>query len=163
MTKPTLEQIRQLQRAHRQRIPPDYMDENGHMNVRFYFELAERGYNTFYERLGLGGLYASADRYGSFALEQHVRYFAEVLEGDMVSVYVRLAALSPKRTNKLGFLVNDTRGQLAATVETVAMNMDMKRRRGATFPSEPMAALETMLSRHEGLPWAAPVCGVMRV
>ena len=163
MRQPTLEQIRQLRRAYRQRVPADFMDENGHMNVRYYFELVERGYNMFYGRLGLGELYASADRYGSFALEQHVRYLAEVLEGERVSVYVRLVALSPKRTNKIGFLVNDTRAQLAATIETVAMNMDMKRRRGAPFPAEPMAALEATLSRHEGLGWQAPVCGVMRV
>ena len=163
MEKPTLDQVRQLTAMHQETVPADYMDENGHMNVRYYFELAERAYNAFYASLGLGKIYASADVYGTFALEQHVRYFAEIMAGDEVSVHVRLAALSPKRSYKIGFLVNDTRDQLAAMVETVAMNIDMRKRRGAPFPAEPMAALTELLSRHQSLDWAAPVCGIMRV
>ena len=78
--------------------------------------------------------YAAADEIGNFALEQHIRYLAELLQDDQVSVYIRLVDLSPKRAYFLAFLVNDTREELAATVEVVMMNVDIARRRGTPFP-----------------------------
>ena len=110
----------------------------------------------------MGELYAAADKFGNFALEQHIHYYAEVLTGDQVSVYVRLIDVSPKRSYMMGFLINDTREQLAATVEVVMMNIDMLLRRGAPFPDDAKAALDTLHAQHQGLPWEAPVCGVMR-
>ena len=163
MNRPTLTQIRQLNAMYRRRIPADYMDENGHMNVQFYLHVMERGLTELYRRTGMGDYYASADVYGNFALEQHILYLAEVRLGDQVSVHPRLVALSPKRSQMFGFLVNDTRDELAATLETVAMNIDMTRRRGTPFPAEPMIMLRRMLERHQMLEWEAPVCGLLRV
>ena len=132
------------------------------MNVQYYLHVVERGFGGIYRQVGMGDMYASADVYGNFALEQHIRYFAEILESDMVSVYARLLDLSPKRTYMMGFLVNDSRQQLAASVEVIAMNVDTKQRRGAPFPSAVFSELERLLSEHERLPWRAPACGVMR-
>ena len=161
-TQVTLEDIRQLERMHQQPISTAFMDENSHMNVQFYVHLAEQGLSEFLRRVGMGELYAAADKFGNFALEQHIQYFAEILTGDQVSVYVRLIDVSPKRSYMMGFLINDTREQLAATVEVVMMNIDMLQRRGAPFPDDAKAALDTLHAQHQGLPWEAPVCGVMR-
>lgn len=158
----TLKDIRQLESMHQQRIPPAYMDENSHMNVQFYVHVAEQGLSECLRRVGMGELYAAADRFGNFALEQHIRYYAEILIGDQVSVHVRVIDVTPKRCYMMGFLVNDTREQLAATVEVVMMNIDMIRRRGAPFPDDAKAALDSLRARHHGLRWEAPVCGVMR-
>ena len=163
MTRPTLTQIRQLDAMHRQRVPAAYMDENGHMNVQYYLHVMERGLTELYRRTGMGDYYASADVYGNFALQQHILYLAEVRQDDHISVHPRLAALSPKRSQMFGFLVNDTRDELAATLETVAMNIDMTRRRGTPFPAEAMMLLRRMLARHAELGWEAPVCGLLRV
>lgn len=158
----SLDDMRQLDCLHRQRIPAAFMDENSHMNVQFYVHVAEQGLSELLRRIGMGELYAAADEFGNFALEQHIRYYAEILEKDQVSVYVRLIDLSPKRCYVMAFLINDSRAQLAATVEVVMMNIDMKRRRGAPFPPAAKAALDAMHARHLGLGWQAPVCGVMR-
>ena len=157
----TLDEIHQLGNLYQQRIPPEYMDENQHMNVQYYLRLAERGIGEFYRQVGMGEQYAKADCYGNYALEQHIRYFAEILLGDAVSVYMRLIDLSPKRSYVMGFLVNDTREQLAAIVEIVAMNVDMRKKRGTPFPPAALAALDALLARHQGLSWEAPVCGIM--
>ncbi len=159
----TLAEIRQLELAHRQVIPAGYLDENNHVNVQFYVHLVDLGLTAFFERMGLGEIYAAADEYGTFALEQHIRYLAEILMDEQISVYIRLLELMPKRAYLMGFLVNDSREQLAATVEVVQMNVAMNRRRGAPYPPAARAALDAALARHESLPWLAPVCGVMRV
>ena len=158
----TLDEIRQLDCAHQQRIPDRYMDENQHMNVQYYLHMVEQGLSEVFRQVGMGALYAQADQFGNFALEQHIRYFAEILIGDQVSVHVRLLDLTPKRSYMMGFLINDTRGQLAATVESVAMNIDMTERRGAPYPPAAMAKLDRLLERHQSLTWDAPVCGAMK-
>ncbi|MCY4070607.1 MAG: thioesterase family protein [Chloroflexi bacterium] len=161
-TQASLNDIRQLEKMHQQRIPSAFMDENSHMNVQYYVHVAEQGLSEFLRRVGMGEFYAVADKFGNFALEQHIRYYAEILTGDQVSVHVRLIDVSPKRCYMMGFLINDTREQLAATVEVVMMNIDMVRRRGAPFPDEAKVALDSLHAQHCGLGWEAPVCGVMR-
>ena len=161
-TQVSLKDIRQLERMHQQRIPSAFMDENSHMNVQFYVHVAEQGLSELLRRVGMGELYAAADKFGNFALEQHIRYYAEILTGDQVSVHVRVIDVSPKRGYMMAFLINDTREQLAATVEVVMMNIDMIGRRGAPFPDDAKVALDSLQDQHRGLGWEAPVCGVMR-
>lgn len=158
----TLREIRQLELAHRQTIPADYLDENQHVNVQYYVHLVEQGLVAVFERAGLGEVYAAADEYGNFALEQHIRYLTEILVHEQVSVYIRLLELTPKRAYFMGFVVNDSREQLASIVEVVQMNVDIRQRRGAPYPPAGKAALQALHARHEILDWAAPVCGVMR-
>ncbi len=158
----TLEEIRQLEPAYAMRIPRDYLDENSHVNVQYYLHLVERGLGEVFQQVGMGEVYADADVFGNFALEQHIRYFAEILVDEDVAVHIRLVELNAKRAYFMGFLVNDSREQLAATVELVMMNVDIKSRRGAPFPAEAFTQLEAMLNRHASLPWSTPLCGIMR-
>ncbi len=157
----TLAEVRQLDPAYRLTIPSEYLDENKHVNVQYYLHVVERGLGMIFEQVGLGAVYAAADTYGNFALEQHIRYFAEILVDDTVSVHIRLIELTAKRAYFMGFLVNDSREQLAAIVEVVMMNVAMTERIGAPFPADAHAELEALCKRHEQLPWQAPVCGVM--
>lgn len=158
----TLAQVRQLDKYYERTIPGAFLDENAHVNVQYYLRLVEKGLGAVFQEVGLGQIYAAADPHGNFALEQHIRYFAEILVDDRVAVYLRLIELSSKRAYFMGFLVNETREQLAAIVEVVMMNVAMSQRRGAPFPAAPHARLAAKLARHERLSWPAPVCGVMR-
>ena len=158
----TLAEVRQLDSVYECTIPRAFLDENDHVNVQYYLRLVENGLGALFHQTGLGQIYATADTFGNFALEQHIRYLAEILVDDSVGVYIRLIELSPKRAYFMGFLVNETREQLAAVVEVVMMNVAMTQRRGAPFPPGPFARLEAILARHRQLPWRAPVCGVMR-
>lgn len=158
----TLTEIRQLDQVYAQRIPPDFLDENQHVNAQYYLHLVERGLGVVFDQAGLGAVYADAAEFGNFALEQHIRYFDEILLDETVGVYIRLIALTPKRGYFMGFLVNETRATLASSVEVVMMNVAMKTRRGAAFPATAKRRLEALLARHQALNWLAPVCGVMR-
>ena len=158
----TLGEIRQLNRVYEMTIPTSFLDENRHVNVQYYVHLVERGLGEIFRRVGLGEHYAAADKIGNFALEQHIRYLAEILFNERVSVYIRLVELSPKRAYFMGFLVNESRAELAATVEVVMMNVDIVRRRGTPFPPAAKEQLDALLAKHQKLLWRAPVCGVMR-
>ncbi|MCY4144880.1 MAG: thioesterase family protein [Chloroflexi bacterium] len=159
----TLSEIRQLELAHRQTIPAGYLDENRHVNVQYYVHLVEQGLVAVFARAGLGEIYAAAEEYGNFALEQHIRYLAEILVDERVSVYIRLLELGIKRAYFMGFVINDSRERLACTVEILQMNVDIRQRRGAPYPLAGKTALQALHARHATLAWDAPVCGVMRV
>ena len=131
----TLAEVRQLHSYYERTIPPAYLDENDHVNVQYYLRLVEKALGAVFDEVGMGQMYAAADPYGNFALEQHIRYYAEILADDRVAVHIRLIELASKRTYFMGFLVNETREQLAAIVEIVTMNVAMSQRRGAPFPS----------------------------
>jgi acyl-CoA thioester hydrolase len=60
------------------------------------------------------------------------------------------------------FIVNETSGRLAATLEYITASVDLRTRRIAAFPEELAAGLDALLEKHRGLGWAAPVCGSMK-
>src|SRR5437588_10173407 len=88
-------------------IPESYLDEMGHMNVMWYTHLFSEPTGGLFDLVGLTRAYFEANQAGSFALEAHVRYLAEVLAGKQVAVRSRLLGRSAKRLHFLHFLVMD--------------------------------------------------------
>ncbi|MBI5958613.1 MAG: thioesterase family protein [Chloroflexi bacterium] len=156
-----LEKITALNTVHRITIPPEYQDENGHMNIRWYMSIFDDAGYPVAESLGLTPDYHRQHTTGGFDLEHHVHYLNEVLIGDTVSVYLRLVGRSAKRIHYMMFMVNETRGTLAALFECVNSFADLKIRRTAAYPDEISQKIDVLLAQHNTLDWAAPVCGVM--
>jgi acyl-CoA thioester hydrolase len=148
---------------HRQTIPKEYLDAMGHMNVRWYMALFDEASWRFFAALGMDEEYYRERRLGGFALKHHIQYLAEVREGQTVSVRTRLLDRSAKRIHFMHFLINETAGNLAATLESLGTHADMRRRRSAPVPEDVAAKIDAILAHHRRLAWQAPVCGVIRV
>jgi acyl-CoA thioester hydrolase len=148
--------------THRAVIPVTYQDENGHMNVMWYTHLFDRAAGAFFDLFGLNPAYFAAHQAGTFALEQHTRYLAEVRVGKHITVRTRALGRSAKRLHFMQFMTLDAGGVLAATEENVGTHMDMRVRRSSPMPAEVAAAYDRLLAEHARLAWTAPVCGVMR-
>ena len=142
-------------------VPETYRDSNGHMNVRWYIALFDDAGDTLHDWMGLTQAYHTAHGTGTFDLEHHVNYIAEVLPGEDVAVYIRLVGYSEKRLHYLMFLVNVTRGKLAATLECINAFADLRVRRTAPWPPEVAAKLAAAVAADGGLDWAAPLSGAM--
>jgi acyl-CoA thioester hydrolase len=84
-----------------------------------------------------------------------------VLPGESVTVYVRLVAQSAKRLHYVMFLVNQTRGRLAATLECINAFADLRVRRTAPWPPEVAAKIAAGVAAHVQLDWAPPLSGAM--
>lgn len=143
-------------------VPEAYRDENGHMNVRHYLSLFDDAGYPMIERFGLTPEYHSQHQTGGFDLEHHVHYLNEVHIGDTVAIYLRLLGRSAKRMHYIMFMVNETRGKLAATFECVNSFADLAQRKTAPFPPEIAARIDALLAEHQALAWDAPACGVMQ-
>jgi acyl-CoA thioester hydrolase len=146
----------------RQEIPEEYRDIFGHMNVMWYTRLFGMSFGNFGEGFGFGREYMQANHVGSFALESHTRYLAEVHIGNHITVRSRLLGRSAKRLHFIHFMSLDETGALAATQENISAHIDMNIRRSSPFPELIATQLDKLLAEHNALDWQAPVCGSMK-
>jgi acyl-CoA thioester hydrolase len=160
---PSHDQILELPAQTRRVVPPEFIDENGHMNIGRYLEL---GGHALWGRclgdLGMDESYIPERGMSTFTAEHHIQYFAEILEGADVSVRVRLLERSDKVFHAVSLVVDETNRRLACSVEAFIVHMDMTTRRPTPFPDD-IAALLDIALKDDALAWPAPVCGSMGV
>jgi acyl-CoA thioester hydrolase len=156
-----LEKIEALTVCLRTTVPEAYRDSNGHMNVRWYLALFDDAGDTLHDWMGVTLAYHAAHGTGTFDLEHHINYIAEVLPGEEIAVYIRVVGHSEKRLHYIMFLVNETRHRLAATLECINAFADLSLRRTAPWPPEAAAKLAEAVAIDGQLDWAAPLCGAM--
>jgi acyl-CoA thioester hydrolase len=158
----TLEQLTALPLHHRATITTDHLDLMGHMNIRHYMSLFDNASWHMFNSLGMTSDYYREQQAGGFALEQHIRYLAEVRLGETVAIRIRLLGRTAKRIHFMAFMVNETTDKLAATLEGLGSHADMRIRRTAPYPPHIAANIDALLSQHQQLTWDAPVCGVIK-
>ncbi|MDV2477083.1 thioesterase [Rhodococcus zopfii] len=144
-------------------VPAEYEDENGHMNIRHYFDIEARAIAVVFDRMGITDEYRSTRGQGFFTAEQHVAYYSEVHVGDRVSVHARIIERSDKVVHAMAFLVDDTTERLASTLEVTATHVDLATRRVVPFAADVADSIDRELARTEPAGWPAPVCGAMGI
>ncbi len=143
-------------------VPAEYIDENGHVNIGRYLELGGKGlWKRFQSELGMPDSYISERRLSTFTAEHHIRYYSEILQGEDVSVHVRLLERSSRAAHAMSFIVNRTHRRLACTVEVSIVHVDMVHRRPTEFPDDVAELMDAALKTETELDWPAPVCGTM--
>lgn len=158
----TVNQITQLRCFYQTTIPEEYLDVMGHMNIRHYMGLFDQAAWRFFAAFGMDEAYYHSTDGGAFALEQHIRYLAEVKVGETVAIYTRVNGRTAKRIHFIHFMVNETTEKLAAILETVTSHANTTTRRTSPFPAEIAAAIDALIADHQKLEWAVPLCGVIR-
>lgn len=132
-------------------IPPTWTDANGHMNEAHYLEVASNATDALTESCGVTAEYIAAGR-SHFTAESHIRYLAELHQGDEITVRTQVLFANGKKAHLFHrFLAPD--GRLAATVEVMILHIDLATR--SVCPPLPHvgAALERLAAAHATLPW----------
>jgi len=158
---PKPKQIRELPVQLEMEVPPDWEDRNGHVNVQYYLKLYEIGGWGILEQDGFDEDWFKRHRLGMFDLENHLSYRAEIHVGDTVSTFNRILGTSDRRFHGMYLVVNDTRDELAATIEYVTACVDLETRRMASTPVGLKRHLDRVCIRHGQLGWPAPICGAI--
>ena len=161
--RPAIDQLEQLPVTYESVIDEEYVDSNGHMNVAWYLHLFNKATGGLHRWLGFDWPQLKAGGVSSFVLEGHIRYLAEVFEGQQVTLRSRLIARSARRLQYLHFMFNEDKRTLAATYEEVLAHMDMKTRRMKEYAPSLAAQLDRGLAEHQTLSWEPPICGSLRV
>jgi acyl-CoA thioester hydrolase len=160
---PSFDQVMELPVLVETTVTPDFIDANGHMDIRHYLELDAHGTTVVCEDIGIDDSYRAERRMGVFTAEHHLRYFSEMHEGEKISVHARVLARSGKAVHMTAFLLDRTHGRLANTLELVLVHVDMDTRRATPLPDDIAAGFDRYIAQDAEVSWAAPVCGVMGV
>jgi acyl-CoA thioester hydrolase len=166
---PSFAQVTELPALVETTVTPDWIDTNGHMNIRHYFDLGALGVQAGCLDAGFdpGSRHraeeASGRRQGLFTAEHHLRYYTEVREGSRVSVHCRVIERSDKALHMMVFLIDRTREALACTFEAVLLHVSLENRRTTPLPEDVVPGFDRCIAAGTALRWAPPVCGSMGV
>ena len=160
---PTYDQITRLPVRVEQVVPEEFIDENGHMNIRHYFDAASHALWYLNIALGMDESYNVDRGLSLFTVEQHLRYFSEMNLGDRFTVHARLLERSGKVLHGMAFVVSPESKSLACTFEATYIHVSMTTRRSVPIPDDLAARFDAEIARGDELGWTAPVCGAMGV
>jgi len=138
------------------RVPFDWIDYNGHMNVAYYTMAFDQALDTVYDLIGIGPRLAREAGMGPMALQTMIHYLGELVEDDEYVVEVRLLDADAKRAHVFAEMLTQG-GTRAATYESLTMNVDLAARRSAAFPEAAGARLMRLKAAHSGLDRPAEV------
>ena len=140
-------------RTRSRRVPPEWIDYNGHMNVAYYMMAFDRTLDEILEeRLGVGETFAREQRMGPMALQAQIHYLGELIEGTEFACDFLLLDADPKRIHFFVTMFNLETGEAAATYESLSMNVDLEARRSAPYPGWAQERIERMRMAHATLP-----------
>ena len=118
-----------------QKVLPEWIDYNGHMNVAYYTLAFDKALDFFFEDvLGIGPSFVEKNKEGPFALKASYNYFSELLEKEIFFVDISILDFDSKRVHLFGEMRKDKSLELSAVFETVLMNMDLSARTVKQYP-----------------------------
>ena len=137
---------------HSERVRPEWIDFNGHMNVANYVVVFDNAVDVLFEALGYGRDWRTAAGRSHFAVEAHIRYLGEVKLGALVTVESRMLGADAKRLHHFHIMRDAETGAIAATFEALSLTVDMATRKaGSLAPDDLQRALDAVAA-HANLP-----------
>ena len=134
------------------RVLPAWIDDNGHMNVAWYVACFDSALDQVYDALGMNLREMIAAGASTFAVEMHITYERELLEGEPLRVATQFLGFDAKRLHFFQQLFQADTGERAATCEWLLLYVDMAARRAAEIPAALQARLAGLHAAHASLP-----------
>jgi acyl-CoA thioester hydrolase len=135
-----------------QRVLPEWIDYNGHMNVAYYVLAIDKAMDDIFEQLGMGLALVRERRMGPMALVNQIHYINELLEGQEFVCDLQVLDADHKRMHYFVTMHHLAKGTVAATFEGLSINVDLEARRSTPYPEDIRARLEAVRRAHSGLP-----------
>lgn len=120
------------------------IDHMGHMNVTYYMQKFDEATWAFFAELGMGASWMSENRRGMMAVEQHIKYYAEVVAGERLVISTNVVDASKQTIRILHTMVNPATDTVVATCEMVGVSVDLDSRSATPLTSEVRAVAETL-------------------
>lgn len=131
-----------------QTVLSDWIDYNGHMNVAYYTMAFDRALDQLYDAMGIGPRLAREHAMGPMALQTQIHYASELMEGEAFHCRALVLDADAKRVHVFLEMRAESDGRLAATYESLTMNVDLDARRSAPFPPEAAERIERLRAAH---------------
>jgi acyl-CoA thioester hydrolase len=144
-------------------VAPDFIDANGHMNIRHYLDAGALSADVLCRQIGIDDDYRGQRRLGVFTAEHHIRYFREMHEGGRFTVHTAFVDRSDKAAHLLSLILDRDAESLSCTVEILVVGVGMDTRRPAAFAGEVAARMDERIAETARLSWPLPLSGAMGI
>lgn len=137
---------------HRDTVKPAWLDYNGHMNLAWYSLVCDHAGDAAMNWLDLGAAYRARTGGTIFAVEAHLTYDRELVEGDALAVETLALEAGPKTLRMFHRLLHVASGAQAATNEVLLLHVDLNSRRVTPWPDDGLARIDALVAAHARLP-----------
>ena len=140
--------------SYRTRVPRDWVDYNGHLNVGYYMIAFDKATDGFADRLGIGEAYMKTTGNSFYVVEAHLCFEREVMQDAPIRIETLLLDVDDKRAHFCHRMIEETNGFVAATSEMLILHVNLATRRAAVFPPEPARTIAALAERQRtGARW----------
>ena len=139
----------------RGQVLPEWIDINDHMNVAYYLLAFDQAVDVLWSQFGLNEEYVRAHSSSTIAVESHVTWQREIVEGAKYVVTSQILAFDDKRIHQFQRMYHTEQGFLAATCEWMNLHFDTSIRRVAPWPDEIRACIAEFADNQGVHPWPA--------
>ena len=122
-------------------VLPEWIDVNKHMNVAYYVLAFDLAIDSLWERIGITPDHVKLANSSTFAVESHITYQQELVEGDPYFVTSQVLAYDDKRIHQFQRLYHAEKKFLAATAEWMNLHVDLQSRRVSPWPDSILSKL----------------------
>lgn len=116
-------------------VLPEWIDSNGHLNLAYYILLFDLATDALWQSVGLGDPFR-ASGFGTFAVEAHTSYRAELVKGETVSITSAILGADGKRLHVAHEMRRTRDDAISAQQELMYLCVDLKTRRASGWPEE---------------------------
>lgn len=137
---------------YRDRVRPEWIDHNQHMNMGYYLVVFDLATDEFLAWAGLDRAHRRAAAITTFCLEAHVTYHREVRADDPLRFTTQLLGHDGKRIHYIHCMYHAAEGYLAATNELMSLHVSEATRRAARMAPDILARLAAIQAAHDRVP-----------
>ncbi|MBI1495005.1 thioesterase family protein [Halocynthiibacter styelae] len=130
-------------------VPEDWIDYNGHMNLAYYVMAFDHDLDDLLDReIGAGPSFSKSHNQGPFALQNHVHYLDELLQGEAFYCKFLMLDGDAKRVHIAGSMHRASDDTPVCVMEQVLINVDHESRRSAPYPQDIQDRISAMVAAH---------------
>jgi acyl-CoA thioester hydrolase len=160
---PSYDQVLELPTLLEGQVRPDFIDLNGHMNIRHYLDAGALSADYLCRQIGIDDAYRAERRLGVFTAEHHIRYFTEMHKGGKFTVHTTLVDRSARAAHLLSLILDRDAEVLSCTVEILLVGVGMDTRRPEPFAEDVAVRMDAVIREGAGLSWRLPLSGAMGI
>ncbi|MRG72937.1 thioesterase [Alphaproteobacteria bacterium HT1-32] len=137
--------------CHRGAIYPWHHDHMGHMNVQHYIGKFDEATWNLFALFGVTAKTLREDGYNMAALQQDIRYKAELVAGDIIAVTSRIERLSNKTVTFSHEMRNLGTGAVSAQIRNIACFINSATRQSMAIPEDLRAQMTALVTEHDAI------------
>jgi acyl-CoA thioester hydrolase len=137
---------------HSERVLPEWIDYNGHMNVAYYVLAFDHATDAFLDYIGLDHAHKEKANVTTFVADMNVTYIREVVEGDPLRFTTQLLEFDDRKFRYFHNMYHAEQGYLAATNELLSLHIDLSTRRVGRMDEGIAGRLQQVFDAHTALP-----------